>query len=75
MMVNILFLWSKENRDISYKQGMNELLAVILFGFYPFYHKTEKIDINNLLTNSANAKEIYLFLHGCRIYISRSGYI
>jgi hypothetical protein len=65
IMVNILFLWSKENRDVSYKQGMNEILAVILFGFYPYYFKnTSKIDISQLLNDvEKNTKEIYLFLH------------
>jgi hypothetical protein len=33
-MVNILFTWAKENSDISYKQGMNELLAIVLFVAY-----------------------------------------
>src|SRR4051812_10598494 len=65
IMVNILFLWSKENKDVSYKQGMNEILAVILFGFYPYYFKnTSKTDINPLLKDvEKNTKEIYLFLH------------
>jgi len=31
LMVSILFTWSKENSDLSYKQGMNELLAIVLF--------------------------------------------
>lgn len=30
MMVKILFIWSKNNADISYRQGMNELLAVLI---------------------------------------------
>ena len=34
ILVNILFIWSKENRDTSYRQGMNEILAVILFALY-----------------------------------------
>ena len=37
MMFNVLFIWSKENKDVSYKQGMNEILAVLLFAVYPFY--------------------------------------
>ena len=69
MMVNILFIWSKENRDISYKQCMNEILAVLLFGLYPFYFKNNpKISqdnvINYLKTDRAKfSKEIYLFFH------------
>lgn len=34
LMVSILFTWAKENSDISYKQGMNELLAIVLFVAY-----------------------------------------
>ncbi len=69
MMVNILFIWSKENRDISYKQGMNEILAVILFGLYPFYFKNNpKISQENVLNYLKTdrvkfSKEIYLFFH------------
>ena len=29
----ILFLWGKENPDFQYKQGMNEILAMILIVF------------------------------------------
>jgi len=71
LLVNILFIWSKDNKDISYKQGMNELLAVLLFGIYPFYFintqsKQSQESIMNLITNqgkSMPAKEIYLFFH------------
>jgi TBC1 domain family protein 5 len=31
MMVDILFLYCKENVDISYRQGMHELLAPIFY--------------------------------------------
>jgi TBC1 domain family protein 5 len=37
MLINILFIWSKDNKEVSYKQGMNEILAVILLAIYPFY--------------------------------------
>jgi TBC1 domain family protein 5 len=37
MMLNILFIWSKNNPDVSYKQGMNELLAVIILSIIPYY--------------------------------------
>jgi hypothetical protein len=32
--VGILFLWAKENQDIQYKQGMNEILAIIVFAYF-----------------------------------------
>ena len=36
-LANILYIWSKENESISYRQGMNEILAVLLLAFYPVY--------------------------------------
>ena len=38
MLANILFIWSRLN-DVGYRQGMNELLAVIYLAFYPCYFK------------------------------------
>jgi TBC1 domain family protein 5 len=32
--VGILFIWAKENQDIQYKQGMNEILAIIVFAYF-----------------------------------------
>ena len=31
VMTNVLFVWSKVNPDVSYRQGMHELLAPILY--------------------------------------------
>jgi TBC1 domain family protein 5 len=68
-MVNILFIWSKENKDISYKQGMNELLAVLLFGIYPYYFQNPyrcngDTIINYIKTDKEKYyKEIYYFFH------------
>ena len=33
----ILYVFAKENKPISYKQGMNEILAIFIHSFYPFY--------------------------------------
>lgn len=33
-MMSILFLWSRHNQDISYRQGMNEILGSIFFLFH-----------------------------------------
>ena len=30
----MLFLWATENQDIMYKQGMNEILAIVVFAFF-----------------------------------------
>ena len=37
LLLNILFIWSKENEDISYRQGMNDLVAIIILCLYPYY--------------------------------------
>jgi TBC1 domain family protein 5 len=64
ILVNILFLWSKENIEVSYKQGMNEILGVILFGFYPFYFKGGKVtDVNLFKDPVSNYKELYYYFH------------
>lgn len=33
-MVRVLFAWAKQNQDISYRQGMNELLAILMIVAY-----------------------------------------
>lgn len=42
MLIGILFLWAKENQDTQYKQGMNELLAIIVFAFFAERVETNK---------------------------------
>jgi TBC1 domain family protein 5 len=37
MMLDVLFIWSCENSDVSYRQGMHELLAVILYVLHREY--------------------------------------
>ena len=34
LMISVLFTWAKEHPDISYKQGMNDLLGIVLFVAY-----------------------------------------
>jgi hypothetical protein len=41
MMLRILFLWSFENEDLKYKQGMHELLAPIIFLAYSEYYEDD----------------------------------
>lgn len=75
LMTTILFIWSKENNDVSYRQGMNEILAVILLAIFPFYHKEKnsntnldsfKEKITQLKTEGKTeslANELYLYLY------------
>ena len=70
ILANVLYIWSKENLVVSYRQGMNELLAIIFIAFYPFYFactrkpKTTKEDIIEYLKDMNLYKDdIYIFFH------------
>ena len=70
-LADILFIWNKENLDVGYQQGMNDILAVTFLALYPCYFKnTKKLskkDIINLsseqLSAINNAQDIYDFFH------------
>ena len=73
-LANILYIWSKENKSISYRQGMNEILAGLLLAFYPVYFvskskpKPNKNEIMNILNQfegntDINYEDLYVFLH------------
>ena len=57
---HILFVWSKENSDVGYQQGMNDILSIIFLALYPYYFKNENI---NDKKDIINAKSLYLFFH------------
>ena len=76
LLLNILFIWSKENEDVSYRQGMNELLAILIICFYPYYfifdqkQKPTKDDIIKLINKkdknedeNKNLIKIYNYFH------------
>ena len=70
ILANILYIRAKENPEISYRQGMHELLAIIFIVFYPFYFaynskpKYKKEDILDFLKDiNLYKKEIYIFFH------------
>ena len=70
ILANVLYIWSKENQAISYRQGMNELLAILYLVFYPYYFpctrkpKNTKNDIIEFLKDIELYKEdIYIFFH------------
>jgi len=65
MMVNILFIWAKDNKNISYKQGMNEILGFLIIIFYPYYIQNEcneLCEINAIYKGMSNHRKIYLYL-------------
>ena len=70
ILANVLYIWAKENPEVSYRQGMHELLANILIVLYPFYfsHNTKpkykKEDILDFLKDvNLYQNDIYLFFH------------
>ena len=70
ILANVLYIWSKENSKVSYRQGMNELLAIIFIAFYPFYFactrkpKTTKENIIDYLKDINLYKDdIYIYFH------------
>ena len=71
LLLNILFVWCKENDDISYRQGMNDLLAILILCLYPYYfpfeenEKVSKEEIINYI-NTKDAKE--RFKYSIKIY-------
>ena len=78
---DILYVFAQENKPTSYKQGMNEILAIFIHSFYPFYitspvknYTTEQF---NLWCSNPNKylNEIYSFFHDENELISDLYYI
>ena len=69
METTILTNFVKKNKKIEYRQGMNEVLALIIYAFYPYYTKSPNSKYTNDLINkwiknpADNAKDIYCFFH------------
>jgi hypothetical protein len=67
---NILFVYARENRDLPYGQGMNELISMLFICLYPYYfpcknkENIDKNEIKEYLNDVDNHYEdIYLFFH------------
>ena len=54
MMHNILMVWCKNHYE--YKQGMNEILGLLILAMYPYYHKIDRT------TTYSETERIYLHL-------------
>ena len=71
MLAHILFLWNKENSELGYQQGMNDILSIIFLSIYPYYFKNNNknnFKIENIKDKDKeniidNAENIYLFFH------------
>ncbi len=65
--MNILLVWSKMYPEISYKQGMNDIIAVILYALFPYYFPVEEGKEIHLISQESlknpvdNAKNIFMF--------------
>jgi len=65
---NILYIYSKENDDIPYGQGMNELVSMLYISLYPYYlpkkenHTKEEIK-EYLKDIESHYEDIYLFFY------------
>ena len=66
---DILYVFSQENVPTSYKQGMNEILAIFIHSFYPFYNASP---VNNYTSEKFDLwcsdpgkylNDIYSFFH------------
>ena len=57
---HILFLWSMENSDFGYQQGMNDIISIIFLALYPYYFKNNLNKKNNVIDKS---EELYLFFN------------
>ena len=67
---NILYIYSKENEDIPYGQGMNELVSMLYICLYPYYfpfkgkQNVDKNEIKNYLNDiESHYEDIYLFFY------------
>ena len=69
MEYNILYLFAKVNQPTSYKQGMNDILAMLIYSLYPYYRKSKINEYNNELFDkwvenpTSNIDDIYNFFH------------
>ena len=63
LLTDILFYWSvqPENKTMSYRQGMNDLLSILFFAFFPFYFSIKVNNNNNINDNKdiINRNELY----------------
>ena len=57
LLIDILFYWciQPENKLMSYRQGMNDLLSILFISFFPFYFS---INVNNNIDNNNNENKI-----------------
>ena len=57
----ILYIWTKENEDIKYIQGMNDILGTIYYALFPSIIHEMNIEMNKL--DVKLLKDLYLYLN------------
>ena len=66
---NILFLFSEDNQPIGYKQGMSDILAMLILDLYPYYTKSNIKQYDNDLFEKwvndplDNINDLYCFFN------------
>jgi len=66
---NILYLFARGNQPTLYKQGMNDILAMLIYSLYPYYTKSNIKKYNSELFDKwvkdpmNNINDIYCFFH------------
>lgn len=71
MLANILLIWAKENKAVSYRQGMNDIMNIIYQGISPYYFENNEsllkedlfIIYNNNNLRSTKSDLLYLFFN------------
>ena len=63
LLSSILFYWSiqPENKKTSYLQGMNDLLSILFFAFFPFYFSEKRKSLINNNNNDINKVNTELY--------------
>jgi len=80
LLTNVLFIWAKENPEVGYKQGMNEIIGVLYLSIVDYYQKVEfKLTAEELLSKSKDinqiSKEYDEFIKCLYLYIYDISYI
>ena len=54
MLIEVLFIWSKKHSNISYRQGMNELIGVLFITLQQFYFPNNSVRYEDLINKQIN---------------------
>jgi len=73
LIIEVLFVWSKKYSNISYRQGMNEIIGVLYIMLENYYYINKsanydelielKVDIEDFFEYDKYINNVYLYLH------------